>query len=339
MHVVGGWFSRLKARLRTRGARPAARVPARPPFRRKYLVEALEPRLLMSADLPVVPPPVPDPLPVVDPIHTVAASAGGDASPDQFHFDASALAADFATPIAPDAPAPEAAAEPTEIAFVDSRVVGQDALAIQRDGMLVVVLDSNQDGVAQISEVLAQHHDIKAVHILAHGDAGEMFLGNSVLDAQAVQDGKVAAWGKALTQEGDVLLYGCNVAEGGAGQSFVQQLAAATGADVGASVDATGNAAQGGNWSLEYTIGMLETSPLSSASLDRLLATVNGTASNDTLVFGTDFTWGDIVDGKAGTDILNFSSATTALTFTITGANSFTVSDAMEKIYAANPNR
>ena len=242
------------------------------------------------------------------------------------------MAADFAhamaPPIAPDAPAPDHAPAPTEIAFVDGRVVGQDALTLQRDGMLVVVLDTNQDGVAQISEVLAQHHDVKAVHILAHGDAGEMFLGNSVLDAKAVADGKVADWGKSLTKDGDVLLYGCNVAEGEAGQGFVKQLAAATGADVGASTDATGNAAKGGNDILEFTVGALETAPLSVSALNSLLAPVNGTGSNDTLVFGTDFTWGDIVDGKAGTDLLNFTSASTDLTFTITGLNSITITDA-----------
>jgi hypothetical protein len=49
--------------MRPRAAQSAAAAPARPPFRRKYLVEALEPRLLLSAGvLPVVPPPAPEPV-------------------------------------------------------------------------------------------------------------------------------------------------------------------------------------------------------------------------------------------------------------------------------------
>ena len=219
------------------------------------------------------------------------------------------MATDFAhamaPPIAPDAPAPDHAPAPTEIAFVDWRVVGQDALTVQRDGMLVVVLDANQDGVAQISETLSQFKDIKAVHVLAHGDSGEMFLGNSVLDAKAVADGKVAGWGDALSKDGDVLLYGCNVAEGAQGQTFVQQLAAATGADVGASTDATGNAAQGGDWKLEFTVGALEASPLA-LNVDYLLRAVTGTSGADTYTFsastssGTTFTWGDSSPMPAG---------------------------------------
>src|SRR5678810_316025 len=72
---------------------------------------------------------------------------------------ANGFVADAATHVAPPAaPASGSAAAPTEIAFVDWRVVGNDALTVQRDGMLVVVLDANQDGIAQISEVLGQHH-------------------------------------------------------------------------------------------------------------------------------------------------------------------------------------
>ncbi|HEX2649809.1 MAG TPA: DUF4347 domain-containing protein [Burkholderiales bacterium] len=284
--------------MRPRAAPPAAVAPARPPFRRKYLVEALEPRLLLSADvLPVVPPP-PEPVHDAHPAEAVAAAAGGAHALPQFQFDATHMATDFAAASAPDAPpAHEAAPAPTEIAFVDGRVVGQDALTLQKDGMLVVVLDANQDGLAQISEVLAQNHDITAVHIIAHGDSGEMFLGTSVLDSQAIADGKVADWGKALTADGDLLLYGCDVAQGEAGQTFVQQLAAATGADVGASTDATGAATLGGNWMLEYTVGKLEATPLQPAEFGQLLATFAGTSGADNFTTGT------------GNDVYNFLSA------------------------------
>jgi Ca2+-binding RTX toxin-like protein len=348
---VGGWLAAISTRFAGgfRARRQTAR-PAHPPFRRKYLVEALEPRVLLSADLPIVPPPPPDPLPPEAPAVSAAFAAGGEAPP-QFQFDGAAMAADFAASlvpaIAPDAPAPDSAAAPTEIAFVDWRVVGQDALTVQRDGMLVVVLDSNQDGVAQISEVLAQHHEIKAVHVLAHGDTGEMFLGNGVLDAQAVADGKVAGWAAALTKDGDILLYGCNVAEGDSGQTFVQQLAAATGADIGASTDATGNGAAGGNWQLEYTLGALETVPISPASITQLLTTFTdigasntnvdqsgpATSGNDIYQFKSGFfDSSDTINDAGGTDEIRIIDAATVID------TDFTNVSGVEKLVLGNFN-
>ncbi len=54
------------------------------------------------------------------------------------------------------------------------------------------------------------------------------------------------------------MLYGCDVAADATGQSFVQQLAALTGADVAASTDLTGSSALGGIWSLEFATGSIE---------------------------------------------------------------------------------
>ena len=56
-------------------------------------------------------------------------------------------------------------------------------------------------------------------------------------------------------QRWNILLLGCDVAEGNRGQAFVQRLADLTQADVSASIDDTGTAAQGGNWTLEFNVG------------------------------------------------------------------------------------
>lgn len=53
-------------------------------------------------------------------------------------------------------------------------------------------------------------------------------------------ENELAQIGAALNNAGDLLLYGCNVAQGELGQSFLARLAAATGADVAASDDLTG---------------------------------------------------------------------------------------------------
>jgi len=61
-----------------------------------------------------------------------------------------------------------------------------------------------------------------------------------------------------LTDSGDILLYGCDVAQGEIGQAFIEQLAQLTGADVAASTDLTGAAALGGDWVLEAQAGVVE---------------------------------------------------------------------------------
>ncbi|MCW3027325.1 MAG: outer rane adhesin like protein, partial [Solirubrobacterales bacterium] len=53
----------------------------------------------------------------------------------------------------------------------------------------------------------------------------------------------------------DIEFWGCNVAQGSTGQAFVDTVHTLTGATVGASTDATGAAALGGNWVLEDTTG------------------------------------------------------------------------------------
>jgi hypothetical protein len=81
-----------------------------------------------------------------------------------------------------------------------------------------------------------------------------------VLDGASA--GEASFWAQSLAKGADLLLYGCNIADGEVGVSFVQKLAGSSGADVAASTDATGAASLGGDWTLEYTTGTLETSPL-----------------------------------------------------------------------------
>ncbi|MEO8410984.1 MAG: DUF4347 domain-containing protein, partial [Propionivibrio sp.] len=154
-----------------------------------------------------------------------------------------------------------------EIAFIDAALpdaaeLRADLLAQSAAGrsIEVVVIEAGADGFSLITRTLAERHDLAAVHVLAHGSDGQLQLGNSLLDAQSLlqRAGEVAGWGQALSQEGDLLLYGCDLAATTAGQQLVQNLAALTGADVAASTDTTGAAARGGDWVLEYQTGRIE---------------------------------------------------------------------------------
>ncbi len=195
----------------------------------------------------------------------------------------------------------------SEIVFVDLSVPDADALLsdlrAQRDSgraLEIVTIAADQDGLALISETLATRHDIRSVHVLAHGSDGMLQLGNSRLDAQSLlaRAGEVAGWGAAMTADADLLLYGCDFTQTAIGQQMVRDLAALTGADVAASSDPTGAAARGGNWVLEQHSGDIEATSIASATLQQAWG---GLLGND---FGVNTTTGN----TQSTDALNRGS-------------------------------
>ncbi|MBL8486356.1 MAG: DUF4347 domain-containing protein [Rhodocyclaceae bacterium] len=302
-------------------AAPAPRAPALPPFRRRVIFEALEPRLLLSADLPVLPPqpdaqlpaqaqPVeaaalihdlPAPLPVFD--------AMGDGM-DAGVIDPGALAAGpaVAAPVAGSDPAGTGPV-PEQLVIVDPRVAGALDLPGSVPGVRFLVLAAGEDGLRQITDALAGESDLAAIHVLTHGATGLLDIAGTLLDAAslAAREAEIAAWGKALAAGGDILLYGCDVAQGAQGLRFLERLAAATGADVAASTDATGAAARGGDWHLEASVGAVETAPLAFHLTDGVLADFVGTSGNDNF------------SGTGGADNFSFSIANLAATDTVAG--------------------
>ncbi len=133
----------------------------------------------------------------------------------------------------------------------------------------VMHLDADRDGIAQVSEILDQYSDLSAVHFITHGSEGQIHLGDTWLNSRTLEQhsAAVAEWGQALTETGDILLYGCNIADGGDGQRLIDTIADLTGADVAASDDNTGHTSLSGDWELEYTRGRIETGAAFSAEL------------------------------------------------------------------------
>jgi ELWxxDGT repeat protein len=147
------------------------------------------------------------------------------------------------------------------VLFIDANVAAADQLiAGAQPGTSTYLLDAGRDGIAQMTEVLAGLRDVASVQILSHGRSGGLALGRSWLDVQTLPTyvEQLKSWAQALTQDADILLYGCNVAQGAAGTWFVNRLAEVTGADVAASADLTGSMLLGGNWDLEYRTGGIE---------------------------------------------------------------------------------
>ncbi|WP_145362173.1 DUF4347 domain-containing protein, partial [Stratiformator vulcanicus] len=125
----------------------------------------------------------------------------------------------------------------------------------------IVLLDANRDGVEQLSEIFAERDDLDAVHLISHGRDGEIRLGDTWLDSDRLaQDAdSIAAWGSAFAADGDLLLYGCDLAATASGRSFLSALSATCDCDVAASSDETGIESRGGDWDLEYAKGLIET--------------------------------------------------------------------------------
>ena len=151
----------------------------------------------------------------------------------------------------------------TEIVFVDPTVPNyQELLSGMDPNIAVIMLDGGQDGVEQMASALAGGTGIDAIHLISHGGEGELQLGTGTLTTESMSGqyaDELAIIQQALSRHADILVYGCDFAEGQAGQEAATLLSQLTGANVAASADATGFAALGGDWVLETQIGTIET--------------------------------------------------------------------------------
>jgi len=147
---------------------------------------------------------------------------------------------------------------PSALVFIDPRVPDYARLlAGLRSDARALVLDPQRDGLAQIAEAVADLRGLEAIHLISHGAPGRLQLGTTELTEANLPEhpGALAIIRRSLAEDGDLLLYGCEVGRGEVGERFIGTLALATGADLGASDDRTGHAALGGDWALEVRTG------------------------------------------------------------------------------------
>jgi CSLREA domain-containing protein len=146
------------------------------------------------------------------------------------------------------------------------------------DNAEAFVLDSTQNGVEQITEILASCVDAQGlvarhrpnltnIHIVCHGAPGCLQLGNTHLGldtldeySQQLQWQKIFSVSAKSDNPWNLLIYGCNVALGDAGTEFIDKLHQLTKANIAASRQRIGNAALGGNWELEVRTTEMEAS-------------------------------------------------------------------------------
>ena len=230
----------------------------RPTRRRAPSIEALEPRLLFSAD----------PVGATDAAAaawTAAISTEATAWQAQPAADLNAAQTDGAR-----------GAAPRELALVDVRVPDVARLLAELEGQRdagrpidVLVVGEGDDAIAVLDAALSgASGPYGAVHLFGHGEPGSMQLGAGSLDLATLRmrAGEVAGWSHGLTDGADLLLWGCDAGSGPAGAALLDALSALTGADVAASTDTTGGLAAGGNWVLEAARGSIEaTVPIGAA--------------------------------------------------------------------------
>ena len=191
-----------------------------------------------------------------------------------------------------------------EIVFIDRGVDDYDVLVRGvRPGVEVHLLEA--DALAQMTAVLVGRTDLKAVHVVSHGAPGCLYLGEGELSLGTLAQHKAAlrSWfaGYGEGEKPALLLYGCNVAAGDAGEEFLSQLATLTGVIAQASSVKVGAPKAGGVWQLDYGQSSIHAVDLFSVEIQEIYSAAFAPGTLD-MSFGNldsiPFLLG-IVDGQA----------------------------------------
>ncbi|MGE5658341.1 MAG: DUF4347 domain-containing protein, partial [Actinomycetota bacterium] len=207
------------------------------------------------------------------------------------------------------------------LVFIDSQLENYQFLVKGRlPSETVLILASDRDGVAQITEALATYatvlKKITAVHIFSHGSSGCLQLGNTIL-SQANLSGYQSEWQqwtKILNQGANVFLYGCEVARE-EGANFVKKLSQIIGFEVAAATEKIG---KDYSWDLGFKTGEISAplalKPEIRAAYPGILATLTVTNNNDSGVGSLRAA----ISAAAAGDIITFDPSLANKTITLT---------------------
>lgn len=173
------------------------------------------------------------------------------------------------------------------VVIIDAAVQDAETLLTGIDPLAeVYFLGAGIDGVQQITSILSNHDNVAELHILSHGTIGGISLGTSALNGGNAESyaADFVQWDAALSDGADILLYGCNVGQDGAGQEFINLISELTNADVAASNDLTGHESLGGDWTLEVASGQIQSAGIVSTDAQ---AAFGGTLAAFTETFDT----------------------------------------------------
>ncbi len=144
-----------------------------------------------------------------------------------------------------------------ELVIINSSVPDKDTLIAELKPDQEVLVLEDGTGMDEVLEYLnGSDKKYSAIHFITHGKDGQFTVNGEKIDAESVNAADWQAVGGHLTEDGDILIYGCDTAKNESGKLLIDRIAEASGADVAASTDTTGF---NGNWALEYRTGLVET--------------------------------------------------------------------------------
>lgn len=117
------------------------------------------------------------------------------------------------------------------------------------DNVDVWLVRSDEDAMSYIFKALAESK-LSKLHLLAHGVAGGILLGNKIVtsaDFSRRFDG-------AAQRDLDIAFWSCKTGAGAEGLAFVKAVAKATGAKVSATSGLIGAADKNGSWELDVSV-------------------------------------------------------------------------------------
>ena len=202
------------------------------------------------------------------------------------------------------------------LVFIDTNVEDYHSLvAGVKPETEAILLDSTSDGVAQITAALAGRTGIKTVHVVSHGSPGAIRIGNTQLSLDTIEQyrSQLQQWRDALDEDVDLLLYGCNVAAGERGLTYLERLKDLVGVEIAASTHLTGSAAKGGDWDLEVTTGKIDAAiafePEAIAAYASVLVTFIAEDFSDASGNTPPPGWTNVViEGNPATDVWQFDN-------------------------------
>ncbi|SMO88302.1 DUF4347 domain-containing protein, partial [Gracilimonas mengyeensis] len=207
-----------------------------------------------------------------------------------------------------------------ELVIVDGAVEDKHMIFKQaRSGVDILEVPQGKDGMVELMKILSGYTNLDAVHLVSHAEAGAIYLGGQRIDQKELQEDVAgfAAINKAIRVGGDLMIYGCDVAQGDEGNDFLEIIKNNTHADVAASIDKTGNEAFGGNWELEIQKGDIEAAPLpESIAMKDFTGTLQ---FNGTIDFTQVKTTGSYAGGSSAINAEFYESASKNYTLVVDG--------------------
>lgn len=139
----------------------------------------------------------------------------------------------------------------------------------------IVVLDHQESGIDQITEILRMESHVQELHLLSHGSPGCLYLGNTEFNLNSLYSyfKELQSWKKAFSKTSQIFLYGCHLAFEKSGQRFVKKLHDFLEIGIAATNTTMGNHENNKSWDFPVQIGSIHPSQVLS---DELMLSYSG---------------------------------------------------------------